>query len=97
MLVCLMFAAVGMDVYFKGQVGVEYGWCACLVSFYACAHTAHTCIAVRTCGQRSRSCARALARVRVFACTVRVLLTRNARLSSKAAVESVVLLHQPNG
>ena len=28
------------DAYFKGQVGVEYGWWmvyACLVSFYACA------------------------------------------------------------
>ena len=45
-----MFADVGMtvggrcggweDAYFKGQVGVEYGWliiCACLVTFYACA------------------------------------------------------------
>ena len=29
---------LGKDAYFKGQVGMEYGWwmiCACLVSFYA--------------------------------------------------------------
>ena len=58
-----MFADVGMvvrgrcggweDAYFKGQIGMEYGWwmiCACLVGFYACAiPTRCVCVCVCVC------------------------------------------------